>query len=386
MGYQFLQPFTLANGRQVKNHIIMPPTTLRSSFATGEVTEAELRYYQLRSAGPGMVITEMAYVSAPAQSYTGQIGADSDDKIPGLKRLAQTIQNQGALAILQLSFGGRIADPAAVPHEDVLGPSNLASHQAGMPVPRAMTAGEIEASIIAFGQATRRAYEAGFDGVEIHGANMYLLQQFFSAHANDRDDEWGGDEDARMRYGLAVLDEVIKIRDQYADTNFIVGYRQSPEESTPVGIRHPAALRMAQAIIKRPIAYFHLSLKDAFQSPFMDREDAEPLYAKYLHLLGDIPLIVAGLLRTPAQVEQLVTAGVAGAALGRELIVEPNWVQKVVAADEKGLHYALSPSDMDLLAIPAPLQEWLLTRFKKGLVVSTDAAFNLEEPWKYYRE
>ncbi|GAK30568.1 possible NADPH dehydrogenase [Weissella oryzae SG25] len=386
MGYQFLQPFTLANGRQVKNHIIMPPTTLRSSFATGEVTEAELRYYQLRSAGPGMVITEMAYVSAPAQSYTGQIGADSDDKIPGLKRLAQTIQNQGALAILQLSFGGRIADPAAVPHEDVLGPSNLVSHQAGMAVPRAMTENEILDSILAFGQATRRAYEAGFDGVEIHGANMYLLQQFFSAHANDRDDEWGGDENARMRYGLAVLDEVIKIRNQYADTDFIIGYRQSPEESTPVGIRHPAALRMAQEIIKRPIAYFHLSLKDAFQSPFMDREDSEPLYAKYLHLLGDIPLIVAGLLRTPAQVEQLVTAGVAGAALGRELIVEPNWVQKVVTADEKGLHYALSPSDMNLLAIPAPLQEWLLTRFKKGLVVSTDAAFNLEEPWKYYRE
>lgn len=383
--YKFLESFKLANGVTVRNRVIMPPTTLRSSYATGAVTDAELRYYQLRSGGPGMVITEMAYVSGLGKTYVGQIGADSDRQIASLHKLAQTIKAEGALAVLQLSFGGRIAQPAVMPHEEIVGPSALPGHQPGMHTPRAMTDAEIRQSILDFGQATRRAYEAGFDGVELHGANMYLMQQFFSAHANQRTDAWGGSESERMNYGLAVLDEVIRIRNEITDERFIIGYRQSPEEPTEIGIRHSDALRMAKEIVKRPIAYFHLSLKDAFQTPFMDKTDLEPLYVKYQRILGGIPLFVAGLLRTPAQVEELVQHGVAGAAIGRELIVDPNWVQKVQNSDEKGIRYALSPSDMMLLGIPDPLVPWLMTRFKKGLVVSTDEAFDLTVPWQYYR-
>lgn len=85
--YKFLESFKLANGVTVRNRVIMPPTTLRSSYATGAVTDAELRYYQLRSGGPGMVITEMAYVSGLGKTYVGQIGADSDHQITSLHKL-----------------------------------------------------------------------------------------------------------------------------------------------------------------------------------------------------------------------------------------------------------------------------------------------------------
>jgi len=254
-----------------------------------------------------------------------------------------------------------------------------------MATPRPMTDEEIRQSITDFGEATRRAIAAGFAGVELHGANMYAMQQFFSEHANQRTDEWGGDLNDRMRYGLAVLDAVVAARDEYADDRFIIGYRQSPEEPTTPGIRFTDSLAMAQEIIKRPISYFHISLKDAFQTPFMNKEDKEPLYAKYKAILGDIPLIVAGLLRTPEQVEALVQAGVDGAAIARELIVDPNWVQKVMNNDEKGIRYAISTSDFEMLGIPEPLRFWLLTRFKKGLVVSTDEQFDPQVPWAYYR-
>jgi 2,4-dienoyl-CoA reductase-like NADH-dependent reductase (Old Yellow Enzyme family) len=184
---------------------------------------------------------------------------------------------------------------------------------------------------------------------------------------------------------LAVLDAVVAARDEFADDQFIIGYRQSPEEPTTPVIRFTDSLAMAQEIIKRPISYFHISLKDAFQTPFMNKEDKEPLYAKYKAILGDIPLIVAGLLRTPEQVEALVQAGVDGAAIARELIVDPNWVQKVMNNDEKGIRYAISTSDFEMLGIPEPLRFWLLTRFKKGLVVSTDEQFDPQVPWAYYR-
>jgi len=382
MTYQFLEPLKLANGVVLKNRIVFPPTTLRSSFATGVVTDEEVEYYRLRAGGPGMVIVEMAYVSEQGKSYIGQLGADSDDKIAGLKKIADVIKERGSVPVLQISFGGRIAQEEAVPNGEIVAPSNLPGHHMETHIPRALANEEIEQSIQDFASATRRAIEAGYAGVEIHGANMYMIQQFFSEHANDRTDQWGGSIEKRMTYGLQVLDAIIAIRDEFADENFIIGYRQSPEEPTTPGIRYPDALLMAAEIAKRPISYFHLSIKYANQSPFMDKEDNEPLYAKYKAVLGAVPLIIVGLVRTPQQAETLIQAGVDAVAIGRELIIDPNWVQKVRTHDEVGIRYAISPSDFELLKIPEPLRQWLLTRFKKGLVVTTDEDFNPNEPWK----
>lgn len=83
MSYKFLEPFKLANGVEIKNRVVFPPTTLRSSFATGVVTDDEVNYYKMRAGGPGLVIVEMAYVSMAGKTYVGQIGIDSDEKIQG---------------------------------------------------------------------------------------------------------------------------------------------------------------------------------------------------------------------------------------------------------------------------------------------------------------
>ena len=89
---------------------------------------------------------------------------------------------------------------------------------------------EIDATIRAFGDATRRAIEAGFDGIEIHGAKTYLIQQFFSPHSNRRTDKWGGDVNERMAFPLAVIESVKQAVREHAKSPFIIGYRLSPEE------------------------------------------------------------------------------------------------------------------------------------------------------------
>lgn len=104
-------------------------------------------------------------------------------------------------------------------------------------MPRALSGEEVEGMIAKFGDGVRRAILAGFDGVEIHGANTYLIQQFYSPNSNQRDDEWGGSRDNRARFPLAVLDITHKMARQYADDAFIIGYRFSPEEMEVPGIR-----------------------------------------------------------------------------------------------------------------------------------------------------
>ena len=189
-----------------------------------------------------------------------------------------------------------------------------------------------------------------------------------------------------MRFGLAVTAKVAQTIEQYADRPFLLGYRQSPEEPMAPGITLQDSLAFVNKLIDLPVDYLHLSLKDAFQTPFKDKDDQTKIVDYYRQALpDDFPLMVAGLVKQPAQVEELMDTGVTFAAMGRELIVEPNWVQKVKMNDERAIRYAISPADFDLLGVPKPLEQWLLTRFKNGLPVTTDLEFDPNKPWRYYK-
>ncbi|MFZ2591114.1 MAG: NADH-dependent flavin oxidoreductase, partial [Leuconostoc citreum] len=163
-------------------------------------------------------------------------------------------------------------------------------------------------------------------------------------------------------------------------------YRQSPEESTTPGISLTDSIAFTQKLTQLPVDYLHLSLKDATQTSFRDKKDTTPIVSRYRQALPDqYPIMVAGLLKQPGQVEALMDLGATFAALGRQLIIDPNWVEKIVANDEKSIRYALSPSEFETLAIPKPLENWLLTRFRNGLPLTTDPEFNPERPWQYYK-
>lgn len=231
---KLLKTRTLNSSINVRNPIVMAPMTTFSENQDGTVSDAELSYYKARSKGVGIVITAATYVRQSGKGFRGQFAAYDNSFLPGLKKLAQTIKGEGALAILQIFHGGRMAIPAEIPGRQTISASTVAPERPGAMIPREMTETEIKDTIKAFGETTKLAIDAGFDGVEIHGANTYLLQQFFSPHSNNRQDFWGGNVEKRMNFPLAVIAEVKKIA--ACHKNFIVGYRFSPEEVENQGI------------------------------------------------------------------------------------------------------------------------------------------------------
>lgn len=355
-------PIMLRSGVEVKNRIAMAPMTHTSSNLDGTVSDAELAYYARRAGGVGMVVTACTYVIPSGFGFPAQFAADRDEMIPSLRRLAAAIQQQGAKAVLQIFHGGRMCSPKAVPNGDVVSASDVPADREGAVTPRALTEPEIEEIVRAFGETTRRAIEAGFDGVEIHGANGYLLQQFFSPHANRRDDQYGGSLENRMRFPLAIVEEVKRTVMKHASAPFLIGYRFSPEEPTTPGIQMDHTLTLVDRLADMELDYLHVSLQDFRSVAHRGVEENKSrieLLAAQIH--GRTPLMGVGSIITPNDAIQTMGLGADFVALGRELIVDPDWVEKVQQGQVDDIDTTLTASDQERLVVPDPLWRSILT-------------------------
>ncbi|MEW9702519.1 NADH-dependent flavin oxidoreductase [Paenibacillus sp. SI8] len=357
------EPLVFKKGTQLKNRIVMAPMTNCSANEDGTVSREELAYYARRSQGVSMVITACTYVTPNGKGFPGEFAGDSDDMIPSLRSLAQTIKEQGAKAILQIFHGGRQCPPALVPNGDIVSASDVASAQVGGIAPRPLREAEVDAIIRDFGETTRRAIEAGYDGVEIHGANGYLLQQFFSAHTNLRNDKWGGSLEKRMAFPLAIVEEVQRVVAAHAKEPFLIGYRFSPEEEETTGITMADTLELVDALADRDLDYLHISLMD-FRS--LPRRGADPSKTRVEWILdrinGRVPLIGVGSIRTADDALDARKLGLPIVAIGRELIVDPDWVQKVQAGKAAEIATVISKQDQEKLVIPDPLWNMIIHR------------------------
>jgi 2,4-dienoyl-CoA reductase-like NADH-dependent reductase (Old Yellow Enzyme family) len=355
------QPMVLGNGLELKNRVVMAPMTNFSSNEDGTVSEAELKYYARRSGGVGMVITACAYVTPSGKGFPGEFADDSDEMIPSLRRLATTIQEQGAKAILQIFHGGRMVPPALVPNEDVVSASNIPSDQNAGVTPRPLTDSEIESIIRDFGEATRRAIEAGYDGVELHGANGYLIQQFFSPHSNRRTDRWGGNVEGRLSFPIAVVDEVKRMVAKHATQPFIVGYRFSPEEPETPGITMDDTLILVDALAEKKLDYLHVSLMDFWSVPKRGVNDSQSRLAWIQERAGNrVPIIGVGSIHTADDALKALESGVELFAIGREIIIEPDWVDKIADGKESEIRTTLTKDDQDRLVVPDPLWQAIM--------------------------
>ncbi|OWR30563.1 NADH-dependent flavin oxidoreductase [Saccharibacillus sp. O23] len=355
------QPFTFPSGLQIPNRIVMAPMTNWSSDPDGSVSEEELRYYERRSGQVGTVITACAYVTPNGKGFHGEFAADRDEMIPSLRRLASAIQSQGSKAILQLYHGGRECPAELVPGGDVVSAGNVPNAQNPSVIPRPLTSAEIVSIIRDFGEATRRAIEAGYDGVEIHGANGYLFQQFFSPHTNNRDDEWGGSLTKRMAFPLAVVDEVTRTVAEHAREAFAVGYRFSPEEAESPGITMPDTLELIEALAKRNLDYLHISLMDYSSRPRSGEDLNRSRMAIILDKIdGRVPLMGVGSIRTAEDALHAYEIGVPLVALGRQLVVDPDWTQKIQEGKESDIVLTLSADDQESLVIPDPMWKTIM--------------------------
>ncbi|SDB81858.1 2,4-dienoyl-CoA reductase [Pelagirhabdus alkalitolerans] len=355
--YQSLfEDFTFKSGVRLKNRVLMAPMTNFASDDDGMVTDEELAYYKERAGGVGALVTAVAYVTPGGKGFVNEISAASDATIPSLRKLADTIKGEGAKAILQIFHAGRMAPPELLPDNQPTSASAVAPLRPDALVPRELEDQEIKSIINDFAQATRRAIEAGFDGVEIHGANTYLIQQFFSPHSNRRTDQWGGTLEKRMTFPLAVIDAVKQSVSEHANEPFIVGYRLSPEEAENPGITIDDTLAFADELSKQDLDYLHISVQDFWQGSMRDDEDKKSRILKIHERIGDqLPIIGVGSLYSAEDVKSAIDTGVPLIALGRELIVDPKWVEKLESGEEDAIQTTLTKADQERLVVPNTL-------------------------------
>lgn len=366
---QLFDGFHFKNGMTLRNRVVMTPMTTWSANPDETISDQEAAYVRARAKDVGMVITGCTHVTPEGIGFTGEFAAYDDHFIPSLRKLAQAAKSGGAPAILQIFHAGSKAVPELVPNGRIVAPSTMevpaGLFNKGGNTAIALTHDEIENIIKAFGDATRRAIDAGFDGVELHGAHGFLLQDFFSPLANNRDDEWGGSLSNRLRFPLAVVQAVSQVIKAHADRPFLLGYRISPEEQAEGGLRIADIKILIDELIKAGVDYIHASLYDVLNGkPIVDDGGKTTAQLIIEHVANRVPVIAAGGLKTPALAQAALDAGLSLTAIGQALVMNPNWVALAKAGRADEIVNVLDPASVPDLNIPEKL--WAVINYAKG--------------------
>lgn len=315
-----------------KNRIVMPPMESRLSTVDGDVTQEMCDYYAERAkGGVGAIVVENTFVdSIAARSSLRSSGISLDHHVAGKYRLAEAIKQNGSVAIIQLSHGGLQAKITAVPGQDCLAPSAVAS-QFVKRMPRPLTVEEIVGIEDAFAAAAVRARDAGFDGVEIHGAHGYLICSFFSPYTNKRTDEYGGSRENRCRFAMNIIK---KVRERVG-YDFIVGLRISGAEYVDGGLTIEDTTAYGK-MLEDYIDYIHVSVANYER---MARWLIPPLY-RPMGLIVDLAsamkkavtkckVITVNSLSVDIAEKALQNGDADMAAFGRALIADPYLPNKI---------------------------------------------------------
>ncbi len=213
------------------NRVAMAPLTRMRSGALGIPGDLVAEHYAQR-ASLGLIVTEGTYPVHESQAFVGQPGIVTDEQVAGWRRVADAVHARGGRVVMQVMHGGRVTHPEINGGRRVEAPSAIAiegeartaTGKVPYPVPHALTTDEVRERVQTFVDAARRAVEAGLDGVELHGANGYLLHEFLSPASNRRDDEYGGSPENRARF---VVEVATAVADAVGAGR--VGLRISPE-------------------------------------------------------------------------------------------------------------------------------------------------------------
>ncbi len=353
------ESFTFKNGVTIKNKVVMAPMTTWASNDDYTISDEEVNYYKARANGVGLVITGCTHVQSNGIGFENEFAGYDDKFIPSLRKLADATKSGGAPTILQIFHAGNKALPTLIPDGEAVSASAIeteATAFAPSVLPRELSHDEILDVIHAFGETTRRAIEAGFDGIEIHGAHGFLIQNFFSPFFNSREDEWGGSLENRLRFPLEVVQKIKDVIKNHATKPFILGYRISPEESKEGGLRINDTYELINRLIEADIDYVHVSLLDALSEKPIDSQD-EKTYLELIleHVKGRVPVMAAGSMLTPDAVATALDKGLSLAALGHALIMNPDWVEKVQNEKETEIITSIKASKVNDLELPQKL-------------------------------
>lgn len=312
------------SGLAVKNRIALAPMTNGQSHRDGTLGEDEYRWLIRRAKEDfGMIITCASHVLKDGQGWEGELGIYDDFHIPGLRRLADGIHAYGAKSIVQLFHGGA-RSPQSIIHTQPWSASDHIFQVGNKNIDvREGTTEDIERVLQGFSDAAKRAFQAGFAGVEIHGAHGYLLHQFISTFTNKRTDKWGGNFENRIRLIRTILKKI----KQVVPSEFIVGVRLSPEDKyTFKGIDFDESLALAGLLADDGADYIHVSPWDALKKPDKYLHNDKHLITYFRETVRpEVAIMVAGEMWSAEDVQKAMDFGADFVALGRAAIGIPDW-------------------------------------------------------------
>ena len=340
---KLLSPITV-NGMTLRSRTVMPAMGTGFGNADSTVSDRLVAYLARRArGGVGLIITEVCAVLPRGKGFGNEIGAWSDDFIPGLAKLADAVHRAGAKIALQLHHAGRETFEMAaggIPEA----PSAIPSAVLNQPCEE-MSLERIAAVTDAFARAAVRAKEACFDAVEIHGAHGYLLTQFLSPFSNQRTDAYGGSEENRMRF---VLEVVAAVR-RAVGPALPVLIRVSADEIIRGGYDLEFMKRLAPRLAAAGADAIHASV-GVYSTPgnlsiaSMDTEPGFNLFrARAIRDAAKVPVIAVGRIADPEMAENAIARGDADLiSFGRQLLADPDFVNKIRAGDLEDVRWCVA--------------------------------------------
>ena len=310
---------------KLKNRVVMAPLT-RSRATDDRVPTAMMAEYYAQRASAGLIISEATVIAEEANGYLNTPGLFSDAQVEGWKHVTSAVHEEGGLIVAQLWHVGRVSDPELLNGETPVSAS--AVQQAGQVsllrpkrdyvVPRPLEISEIHSITEQFKQAAIRAKEAGFDGVELHAANGYLIDQFLQTKTNKREDEYGGSVESRARFLLEVVDALIEVWGAGR-----VGVHLAPRgDEHDMGDDAPRETfgYAMEELGKRNIAFF-------FTREYL-AEDSISEYMK--ERSGNVPYVANMRLSRDDAIELLASGKADAVSFGKDYISNPDLFERLV--------------------------------------------------------
>lgn len=332
MIYEHLFSPMIISNQIIKNRIVMAPMATGFASNSGEVTDRSIAYYQARArGGVGMIIVEAACVdSSVGRESMGQICIDGPRYISGLARLAGAIQSYNTRAFIQLFHSGRQTSTVLTHGSPPVAPSPIPCPTMRI-MPRELTGEEVEQIRDRFIDAAGYAERAGFDGVELHAAHGYLINQFFSPHSNVRSDNYGGSFENRIRFLMEIISGIHK-----SSPRLMISVRLNLDDFIEDGLHLEEGLLICTELEKAGIDIIHVSC-GTYQSGLKSIEPSSYTEGWRMYLAEAVkktvstPVIGGGMIRDPAYAEECLAKGKADMIfLGRPLLADPEWANKLL--------------------------------------------------------
>ncbi len=316
-------------GLDLPNRLVMAPTAINFANPDGTPSDRQIEYYRMRAeGGVGLVIVEATFVRGDGRTFPASLGLDQDSQVPRFRKLAQAIHEGGAQAGIQLVHTGRRGNPAIIGGQPI-GPSPIPCPVRQV-VPRELRAEELPGLAQAFVAAAGRAKESGFDLVCLHMAHGTLLHQFLTPLANQRQDEYGGDLERRMRLPLMVVREA-RAR---LGSSITLSCRISSEDGMEGGLRISDTCEIAKRLRRAGADLLDVSFGIQGSTPTTSptQEWPQGLFVSFAEKIREAagpPVIAVGKIWDPALAEEILRSEKADLiALSRPLLADPDLPRK----------------------------------------------------------